>query len=177
MESLYLIMEQKQYKVIFNGGCVPLHDVERVKNNLANLFKIDSSQLAVLFQDRLVIIKKNIGLTDADLYRDAVEQIGGYCIIEAMQEAAEHSVLSLAPKTEKIVCPKCHAVQPKNPVCRSCGIIIEEFRKKIDQNQVAVLASLAAKTASGQASTETPILPQSDQTTVTEPSGRDSNQH
>lgn len=135
-------MEQKQYKVIFSGGSVPSHDIERVKNNLANLFNKNSSQLDVLFQDRLVVIKKNIDLTAADLFRESVERIGGYCIIEAMQETAEQSVLNLTAKSEKMVCPKCQSVQQKVPVCSACGVLVDEFRQKISENQAAVFASM-----------------------------------
>ena len=135
-------MEQKQYKVIFNGGSVPLHDVERVKNNLATLFKTEASRLNLLFQDRLIVIKKNLSLTEADHYREAVERVGGYCIIESMDEPIEHSVMNLSPRQEKIACPKCRSVQPKAPVCRACGIVIEEYREKIAQNHAAVLATL-----------------------------------
>lgn len=140
-------MEQKQYKVIFNGGSVPLHDVERVRNNLATLFRTDASRLSPLFQDRLVVIRKNLSLTEADHYRDAVERIGGYCIIESMDQPIEHSVLSLAPRLEKIACPKCRSVQPKAPVCRACGIVIEDYREKIARDHAQVLATLEANEA------------------------------
>jgi len=135
-------MEQKHYKVIFNGGSVPSHDVERVKNNLATLFRTEASRLNPLFQDRLIVIKKNLSLTEADRYRDSVERVGGYCIIESMDEPIEHSVMNLSPRREKIACPKCRAVQPKAPVCRACGIVIQEYREKIAENHAAVLATL-----------------------------------
>ena len=135
-------MEQKQYKIIFNGEHIPPHNVERVKNNLASLFNTSATQLNSLFQDRLVVIKKNLDLTAADRYRDAVERVGGYCIIEAMQESADQSVLNLTAKTEKMVCPKCQTVQQKVPVCNACGTIVEEFKKKINENRVAMIASM-----------------------------------
>lgn len=123
-----------------------MHDVERVKNNLASLFNTSASRLDSLFQDRLVVIKRDMDLTDADRYRDTVERIGGYCIIEVMHETAEQSVLNLATKTEKMVCPKCQSVQQIKPVCSACGVIVEEFRKKIEQNKVAVMESIKGQT-------------------------------
>lgn len=124
-------MESKRYKVIFNGTSVPSHDVERVKNNLASLFKTQPSQLDTLFQGKLIILKENLTLSDADAYREVVERIGGYCIIESMHEAAQNSVMNLATRQEKMACPRCRVVQSRNPVCRSCGTLIDEYRKKI----------------------------------------------
>ena len=119
-----------------------MHDVERLKTNLATLFKTEASRLNPLFQDRLIIIKRNLSLTEADHYRDTVERVGGYCIIESMDEPIEHSVMNLSPKQEKIACPKCRAVQPKAPVCHACGIVVQEYREKIAENHAAVLATL-----------------------------------
>lgn len=124
-------MEPKRYKVIFNGTSVPSHDLERVKNNLASLFKTQPSQLDALFQGKLIILKENLSLSDADAYREAVERIGGYCIIESMHEAIQNSVMNLVTRQEKMACPRCRVVQSKNPVCRSCGTLIDEYRKKL----------------------------------------------
>ena len=135
-------MEATQYKIIFNGSIVPRHDVERVKNNLAALFGTSASALDGLFQDRLVIIKKGLNLEEADRYREAVERVGGYCIIERMDEPAQASVINLNTRVEKMVCPKCHYLQPTKPVCSSCGVIVEEFRKRIADDRAAVMATL-----------------------------------
>lgn len=139
-------MDATQYKIIFNGSIVPRHDVERVKNNLAALFGTSASALDALFEDRLVIIKKGLSLEDADRYREAVERVGGYCIIERMDEPAQASVINLNTRVEKMVCPKCHYVQPKKPVCSSCGVIVEEFRKRIAEDREAVMATLEGET-------------------------------
>ena len=138
-------MEATQYKIIFNGAIVPPHDVERVKNNLAALFGTPASALDGLFQDRLVIIKKGLNLEEADRYREAVERVGGYCIIERMDEPAQASVINLNTRVEKMVCPKCHSLQPKKPVCSSCGVIVEEFRKRIAEDRDAVIAILESE--------------------------------
>jgi len=139
-------MDATQYKIIFNGAIVPRHDVERVKNNLATLFGTPASALDGLFQDRLVIIKKGLNLEEADRYREAVERVGGYCIIERMDEPAQASVINLNTRVEKMVCPKCHKVQPKKPVCSACGVIVEEFRKRIAEDRDAVIAVLESET-------------------------------
>jgi hypothetical protein len=138
-------MEVTQYKIIFNGAIVPPHDVERVKNNLAALFGTSASALDSLFQDRLVVIKKGLNLEEADRYREAVERVGGYCIIERMDEPAQASVVNLNTRVEKMVCPKCHSLQPKKPVCSSCGVIVEEFRKRIAEDRDAVIAILESE--------------------------------
>jgi len=133
-------MDSTLYKIIFNGDVVPRHDVERVKNNLAALFGASASSLDSLFQGRLVVIKKGLSLEDADRYREAVERVGGYCIIERIDEPAKASVINLNARVEKMACPKCHAVQPKMPVCSACGVIVEEFRKRIAADRDAVVA-------------------------------------
>jgi len=139
-------MDATQYKIIFNGSIVPRHDVERVKNNLAALFGTTASALDGLFQDRLVIIKKGLNLEEADRYREAVERVGGYCIIERIDEPAQASVFNLNTRVEKMVCPKCHYLQPKKPVCSSCGVIVEEYRKRIAEDREAVMATLNDET-------------------------------
>jgi len=145
-------MDQKRYKVIYNGSSVPEHDVERVKNNLASLFKTQSGSLESLFRGKLVILKENLTLAEADAYREAVERIGGYCIIESMHEAIQDSVMNLVARQEKMVCPKCRAVQPKNPVCRSCGALIEDYRRRLAADKAAIMESLAKAPAWGQSS-------------------------
>lgn len=135
-------MEQKLYKVIFSGGSIPSHEVERVKNNLSSLFRTEPSKLDILFQGKLVILKENLTLSDADAYRDTVERIGGYCIIEAMQGAMRDSVMNLSARQEKMVCPKCQSVQTKNPVCRSCGILVDDYRRDIEADRAAILETL-----------------------------------
>jgi hypothetical protein len=117
--------------------------VERVKNNLAALFKVDAARLNPLFQDRLVVLKNNLSLGDADQYRDTVDAVGGYCIIEAMGEAPERSVMNAAGKTEKMACPRCHVVQPKMPICRACGTQVQEYNRRLEATQSAVIASLS----------------------------------
>jgi len=138
-------MEQKKYKVIFSGGAIPLHDIQRVKNNLAALFRVEASRLEVLFREPLVVLKKDLSLADADDYRESVENAGGYCIIEAMGESAERSVMKLVEKTEKMACPKCHVVQPKMPICRGCGTVIQEFRDRLATTRSEVVATLQRK--------------------------------
>lgn len=136
-------MDQKYYKVIFNGSSVPAHDVERVKNNLASLFRTEPAKLDSLFRGKLVILKENLSLTDADAYREAVERIGGYCIIESMQEPMQNSVMNLVVRQEKMACPKCRAVQAKNPVCRVCGAMIEDYRRRFAADKAAIVEALA----------------------------------
>lgn len=170
-------MEQKQYKIIFNGGIVPSHDVERVKNNLASLFKTSASALDGLFQDRLVVIRKNLSLEEADRYREAVERVGGYCIIERMDETARDSVMNLSARSEKMVCPKCHYVQSKTPVCSSCGVIVEEYRKRIEEDREAVLALLDRQQATQPSPAEKPEIrstldTDSEQSSLTPPARR-----
>jgi len=139
-------MESTEYKIIFNGAIVPPHDVERVKNNLAALFGTTASALDALFQDRLIVIKKGLNLEEADRYREMVERVGGYCIIERMDEPAQASVINLSTRVEKMVCPKCHSLQQKKPVCSSCGVIVDEFRQRIAEDRQAVIAVLESET-------------------------------
>jgi len=136
-------MDQKLYKVIFNGSSVPAHDVERVKNNLASLFRTEPAKLDSLFLGKLVILKENLDLSSADTYREAVERIGGYCIIESMREPIQDSVMNLVARREKMACPKCRAVQAKNPVCRSCGAVVEDYRRRFAADKAAIVESLA----------------------------------
>lgn len=135
-------MEQKRYKVIFSGESVPAHEVERVKNNLATLFRVEPSKLDGLFTNRLTVIKKDLDLSDADHYRETIEQIGGYCIIELMGLHPEKSVMNLSARAEKMVCPKCRTVQAAKPVCRSCGILVQDFRQRLTVASHAVLESM-----------------------------------
>ncbi|GAI86591.1 unnamed protein product, partial [marine sediment metagenome] len=71
----------KSYSVIFRGEIAEGQDIEKVKKNLAELFKVKSEKIERLFSDKPAIIKKNVDHTTAMKYKSTLEKVGALCSI------------------------------------------------------------------------------------------------
>ncbi|MFC1561239.1 hypothetical protein ACFL4V_02055 [Candidatus Latescibacterota bacterium] len=74
-------MEETSYSVIFRGEIAEGQDIEEVKKNLAELFKVKSEKIERLFSDKPAIIKKNVDHTTAMKYKSTLEKVGALCSI------------------------------------------------------------------------------------------------
>ena len=72
-------MEKTSYNVIFRGEITEGQDIEKVRQNLAKLFKVNSEKIERLFSGKSVTIKKNADHTTAMKYRAAMEKAGALC--------------------------------------------------------------------------------------------------
>ncbi len=72
-------MEEISYNVIFRGEITEGQDIEKVRQNLAKLFKVNSEKIERLFSGNSVTIKKNADHTTAMKYKTAMEKAGALC--------------------------------------------------------------------------------------------------
>jgi hypothetical protein len=79
-------MNNKKYKVSYNGECTNDKDTQVVKENLAKLLKIDFNKVEIFFNGDSIDIKNNIDYETAEKYRKAFEKIGAICRIESLEE-------------------------------------------------------------------------------------------
>ncbi|MDM8556122.1 DUF1566 domain-containing protein [Desulfococcaceae bacterium HSG7] len=104
----------KHYKVIYQGKIVKGNDIEKVKQNLASVFRTDIARIERFFKGRPVVVKDNLTLETAKKYRTAFHKAGAVCQIEQAQSTSspKSSVKTEKPKPpepEKIAfkCDKC----------------------------------------------------------------------
>jgi hypothetical protein len=76
-------MSGKDFRVTFHGEVMPGWDLNEVKANMAELFKLSpennqhSQKLERLFSGRTVVIKDDLDATTAQAYVDAIAKAGG----------------------------------------------------------------------------------------------------
>ncbi|VXC92883.1 conserved membrane hypothetical protein [Pseudomonas sp. 8Z] len=146
-------MNQPSYKIVFNGELMPDTTLETVKENLARLFKSDSTRINALFTGAAVTLKKDLTEREADQYLEALQKAGA----RVRKELNLATSLSLVPTEEhadsaptegsgaSMPCPKCGHEQPKSESCGACGIVIEKYLAR--QAQLATAPTAAAQTA------------------------------
>lgn len=152
-------MNQPSYKIVFNGELMPDATLDKVKDNLARLFKSDSARINALFTGATVTLKKDLAEHEADQYLEVLQKAGA----RVRKELDMAASLSLVPTDEhadtatvedsaaSMNCPKCGHEQPKAESCVACGIIIEKY--------LARQAQLAATPAATSQQAASPYAP------------------
>ncbi|MBN1780370.1 hypothetical protein JW948_04535 [bacterium] len=126
------MVEEQMVKVVFKGEVLIGKDVQQVKNQLAQKFKLDAAAVQKLFSGKPVTIKKNIPRVKALKYRDAFLEAGAKCYIEWMDPEYFHKMmLPSEGESQIITCPQCGLKQEKNDNCESCGY---DLRPGLDKN-------------------------------------------
>jgi hypothetical protein len=72
------------YNVIFEGNISSGYQLQDVKRNLADLFKIDHKKVDVLFTKPQVVLKKGLDYDSAQKYRKALLKTGAICKVKAV---------------------------------------------------------------------------------------------
>jgi hypothetical protein len=78
-------MEETLYNVVFRGKIADGQDIERVKKNIAVLFKVERENIERLFSGKPVIVKKNTDHANAAKYKAVMEKAGALCSIVPSQ--------------------------------------------------------------------------------------------
>src|SRR5581483_702534 len=78
----------RQYTVIFPGCDASGNELLRIKARLAAAFKMLPQQVDRLCGARDVIVRRGIGLAEAEKYQDAFKRAGAACRIVADNDAA-----------------------------------------------------------------------------------------
>jgi len=102
-------MSGKTFAVVFSGKLVEGASVERVKGNVAKLFKVEVAKIERLFSGARVVIKKGLDEATAKKYQIALAKAGALC-----------GVVNAAAATAQPVKPP--APQPGTPVTMSAAV-------------------------------------------------------
>lgn len=68
--------QDQRYDLLFRGDIVPGRRLDEVKAHVRDLFQIDDARLASLFSGRPVLIRRDLGATEAERYRSALVEAG-----------------------------------------------------------------------------------------------------
>jgi len=74
-----MAMSDKTFAVVFSGKVVEGVSVDRVKGNVAKLFKVEVAKIDRLFSGARVVIKKGLDEATAKKYRMALAKAGALC--------------------------------------------------------------------------------------------------
>ncbi|MGD8523526.1 MAG: hypothetical protein PVF56_20425 [Desulfobacterales bacterium] len=129
-------MESKSWTVIFDGELDSGQTPQDVKNNLAQLFKVNTAKIEPLFASPSVIIKKNLTYATALKYQQAIAKTGAICRIEALKDQPLEMRLDPGETSAEIdqhrmTCPACGFKQDDARECIRCGIVISKYLEKM----------------------------------------------
>ena len=97
------------YNLIFQGKIIDGAPLDKVKRNIAQLFKIDTAKTESLFSGKPVIIKKNLPAESAKKYLSILKKAGAIVkavkIQTAVSLAQKKSPQKNSPQTSKSAAP------------------------------------------------------------------------
>lgn len=135
-------MDQTRFKIVFDGALMPQMPLETAKENLARLFKSDTSKIDALFSGQPVVLKRDLSDDEADKYLRALHGAGanarkeadiaaGFSLLETEDHPSEATLAARAAgeaaSNERMTCPKCGHEQAASIECSACGIVIEKY--------------------------------------------------
>lgn len=148
--------DSTSYSVLSGGKLRPDFEPEQVRNSVAALFKIPLEK-AELLLTRQQVIKKQVDLKTAQIYKQKLESIGlAVTLREHKPPTIETSALSLTPVDDtpeaaaapdvvtnthdpepsgsnSVRCPKCGRQQPAGTSeCRGCGVFLQKVPHPVD---------------------------------------------
>jgi len=156
-------MDQARFKIVFDGALMPQTALETAKENLARLFKSDTSKIDALFSGKPVVLKRDLSDDEADKYlralhgaganarKEAEEQAVGLSLVETDDHPSEATLASRstaeAADSDQMTCPKCGHVQSRASDCSACGVIIEKYLARQAEMSASVPPSGAGASA------------------------------
>ncbi|MDN6856703.1 DUF805 domain-containing protein [Pseudomonas sp. CAN2814] len=135
-------MDQTRFKIVFDGALMPQTPLETAKENLARLFKSDTSKIDALFSGQPVVLKRDLSDDEAEKYLRALQGAGanarkeadgaaGLSLVETEDHPSEATLAARAAgeatSNERMTCPKCGHEQASAIECSACGIVIEKY--------------------------------------------------
>lgn len=114
------------YSVIFSGKVAEGFEVEQVKQNMAQVFKLSADKVERLFSGKPVAIKRSVDQSAALKIRNVMAKAGALGVIKeeaeqasASANAPEANAQTAAPMSE-ITCPRCGHHQAFTESCGLC---------------------------------------------------------
>lgn len=132
------------YSIIFSGEVASEKDVTQVKQNLAKLYKVPVTTVEAWFSGKNMVIQKHCDYTKAIQIKKAFETTGAICHIKPEQKKKNPKKPKMSPQSSSpsssdsslIVCPKCGFKQPKTLECVRCGIMIQKYLEKKEEEKL-----------------------------------------
>lgn len=112
-----------EYQVVFTGLPVSGIDINRVRKNFNNKFKLPPERLSSIFNGGPVTLQSNLDWSRATKYSEAMKELGALCDITRGQKITAVDV-GLSP------CPKCNSLQI-GETCNECGFGIQSYRMQM----------------------------------------------
>lgn len=106
-------MSGKTYKVIFSGAIAPGAEPEKVKRNVAALFKVPPERIVPLFSGKPVVLKKNLDKATALKYIVALKRAGALARVVDGAAATSPSAGAASSKGMTLAEPGVTLVAPK----------------------------------------------------------------
>ena len=75
---------EPRFKVVFSGEITPGQDLNTVKANIADLYKVSVERCEYMFTGKLITVKDNLDYQSAQKYKTAFERRGAICRLEEM---------------------------------------------------------------------------------------------
>jgi len=108
-------MGEKTFQVAFSGDTVPGASLDKVKANVAQLFKAPAAKIEPLFSGKRFVIKKNLDEATARKYQTALKRAGALAeVIDAAGPASEPERAS-PPKSAAGASPRQAPHAPQSP--------------------------------------------------------------
>ena len=104
-------MTAEMYEVAFSGEIADGADADKVKANVAQIFKADEAKLAHLFSGKRVVIKKDIDQQTALKYQAALTKAGAVCEVVNLSDNKPASAKPVESKPVAVTTVNTHVVE------------------------------------------------------------------
>jgi len=92
--------QTKCFKIIFEGKIIQGQDSEKVRSNLATLFKVKPDQINNFFTGKPIVLKNNLTDETALKYKQAINNAGADCFIEPIYPISNVTDINIPAKTD-----------------------------------------------------------------------------
>jgi len=90
-------MAEELYDIVFKGELVRSFDLDTVKKNISQLFKLQGPKLEALFTGRSIVLKRNLNFENASKYRVAIKKAGARVDLVEVKDSDEQCTAPTAP--------------------------------------------------------------------------------